>query len=167
MSSISSIGPATGNSIISTQEAEFGENPFLNLLITQLRNQTPLEPVDNESFMNQMATFSSMEEQKELNDNMLKLLNFQGVLARLQSLSEGSTMLGKQVSYNLEGDQTGEGTVDSIFVNEQGEVRLRVGDDEIGMNQITGITQPDDGSDPKDPNDPKDPKDPKDPTKKD
>ncbi len=163
MSSISSIGAPTGNSIISTKEAEFGDNPFLSLLITQLRNQTPLEPVDNESFMNQMATFSSMEEQKELNDNMLKLLNFQGVLARLQSLSEGSTMLGKNVTYTLGDDKTGEGLVESIFVDDKGEVRLRVGEDEIGMNQIIGIAQPDDD----DPKNPKDPKDPKDPTKKD
>ncbi|MCA8955314.1 MAG: hypothetical protein KDC87_04530, partial [Planctomycetes bacterium] len=108
----------------------------------QLRNQTPLEPVDNDSFMQQMATYSSMEEQKQLNSNMLQLLNFQGVLARLQSLSEGSTMLGKEVTYALDGGGEGKGIVDSIFVNEQGEVRLRIGESEIGMNQITGISTP-------------------------
>jgi flagellar basal-body rod modification protein FlgD len=141
MTSINSIGTTQGNSVISGKEASFGENPFLSLLITQLRNQTPLEPVDNQSFMQQMATYSSMEEQKELNSNMLELLNFQGVLARLQSLSEGSTMLGKEVTFALPGDKTGEGVVNSIFVDDKGEVRLRVGEQEIGMNQITGISE--------------------------
>ncbi len=167
MTSISSIGGGTG--VLSTQESTFGDNPFLSLLITQLRNQTPLEPVDNDSFMQQMATYNSMEEQKQLNNNMLKLLDFQGVLARLQSLSEGSTMLGKQVTYALKGGAEGKGIVDSIFVNEVGEVRLRVGETEIGMNQITGIEnvkgdgktdpKPDPQADPKlDPNAKADPK---------
>lgn len=140
MDAISAIGSSPGGNVLSTGEAAFGDNPFLSLLITQLRNQTPLEPVDNQSFMQQMATFSSMEEQKELNENMLRLLDFQGVLARLQSLSEGSTLLGKNVSYAAEGASEQSGVVNSIFVNEQGEVRLRIAGQEIGMNQITGIS---------------------------
>ena len=69
--------------IFSTRRGDFGGNPFLQLLIAQMRSQTPLEPVDNASFMTQMSQFSSMEQQKELNDNLLNLLQFQGALARL------------------------------------------------------------------------------------
>jgi len=142
MSGINPIGfTPSGTNVLSTGESKFGDNPFLSLLITQLRNQTPLEPVDNASFMQQMATFSSMQEQKELNSNMLKLLDFQGVLARLQSLSEGSTMLGKKVTF-LDGGTKSDGIVNSIFVDDHGEVRLRVGDKEIAMRQITGISNP-------------------------
>jgi flagellar basal-body rod modification protein FlgD len=141
MESISSIGASSGTNVLSTGEAAFGDNPFLSLLITQLRNQTPLEPVDNQSFMQQMATYSSMEEQKELNDNMLKLLDYQGVLARLQSLSEGSALLGKEVAFGREGGSAGSGKVDSIFVDARGEVRLRIAGEEIGMNQVVGISE--------------------------
>lgn len=145
MSAIGGLGLDAGTSILSAQGGSFGNNPFLQLLITQMRNQTPLEPVDNASFMQQIASFSSMEEQKELNDNMLKLLDFQGVLARLQGLSEGSSLLGKVVTYQS-GDKTMKGTVDSVFVNQQGEVRLRVGDTEIGMREVSGIEQPKESS---------------------
>lgn len=141
MSSIDALGFGGGTSVLSAQGGSFGNNPFLQLLITQMRNQTPLEPVDNTSFMQQIASFSSMEEQKELNANMLKLLDFQGVLARLQGLSEGSALLGKIVTYQS-GDQTLKGTVSSVFVNANGEVRLRLGDKEIGMREISGIEQP-------------------------
>ena len=146
MDGIQGIGHNTGNNVLATGESAFGDNPFLSLLITQLRNQTPLEPVDNASFMNQMATFNSMEEQKQLNDNMLKLLDFQGVLARLQGLSEGSTLLGKEVSFAKDDGGEGKGLVDSVFVNDRGEVRLRIGDEEIGMNQIIGVSMPSDNS---------------------
>ena len=141
MSSISSLGGSNGSAVLSTNSSSFGDNAFLQLLIAQLRNQTPLEPVDNGSFMQQVATFSSMEEQRQLNDNMLKLLDYQGVLARLQGLSEGTALLGKQVSY-LSGGKEHEGIVDAVFVTAEGDVRLKIGDQEIGMRQVTGIAQP-------------------------
>ncbi len=128
-------------SVVSSTGGSFESNPFLTLLIAQLRNQTPLEPVDNASFMEQVATFSSMEEQKELNDNMLKLLDFQGLLARLQGLSEGSSLLGKEVTYTFDGDVTNKGEVTSVYINEAGEVRMKVGDDDISMRQVIGIGQ--------------------------
>ena len=141
VNNISGLGPSNGTSVLSAQGGSFGDNPFLALLIAELRNQTPLEPVDNASFMQQISAFSSMQEQKELNSNMLQLLDFQGVLARLQGLSEGSNLLGKVVTYEMDGKAV-KGPVTSVFVNENGEVRVRVGDDEIGMRQIIGIEQP-------------------------
>ncbi len=131
-----------GTSVLSTQQASYGDNPFLRLLTEQLRNQTPLEPVDNDSFMNQMASYSSMEEQKQLNDNMLKLLDYQGVLARVQGLGEGSALLGKDVTYMQGGLETS-GRVESLYVGETGDIRLKLGDgNEIDMREVIGIAQP-------------------------
>ena len=136
------VGTGTGNGVLSTQSTRFGDNPFLSLLLAQLNTQTPLEPVDNNSFMQQMSAYSSMTEQKELNDNMLKLLDYQGVLARLQGLSEGSALLGKEVTWMADGkEQSGE--VESVYIDDKGDVRVRLGADrEISMRQITGIRQP-------------------------
>ena len=138
MEAISSIGT---NNVLSSTGGSFEGNPFLTLLIAQLRNQTPLEPVDNASFMQQVATFSSMEEQKELNANMLKLLDFQGLLARLQGLSEASALLGKEVTYTIDGDVTSKGEVESVYINEEGEVRMNIGDDDISVRQVIAIGQ--------------------------
>lgn len=130
-----------GTGVLSTSRANFDDNPFLQLLTEQLRNQTPLEPVDNASFMNQMAQYSSMTEQKQLNNNLLKLLDYQGVLARLQGLSEGSALLGKQVTYDTDTQQGLTGNVRSVYINDQGEVRLRLeSGEEIAMQQVTGIS---------------------------
>jgi flagellar basal-body rod modification protein FlgD len=119
-----------------------GDNPFLTLLTTQLRNQTPLEPVDNESFMNQMASFTTMQEQRDLNGNLLKLLDFQGVLARVQGLSQGSALLGKEVSYAGDGGVEASGRVESVFVAETGEVRLKLdGDRTIDLRAVLAIRQ--------------------------
>jgi flagellar hook assembly protein FlgD len=38
------------------------KDQFLKLLVTQLQNQDPFEPMKNESFLAQLATFSSLEQ---------------------------------------------------------------------------------------------------------
>ena len=156
MNELAQIALNSGSSVLSTKQAAFGDNPFLSLLVTQMRSQTPLDPVDNNSFMQQVATFSSMEEQKELNDNMLRLLDFQGVLARLQGLSEGSSLLGKSVTWKDGQGHDHTGVVDSVFVNENGEVLLKVGDQTVGMHVVTGIAEPTEQTESKDKQESKD-----------
>jgi flagellar basal-body rod modification protein FlgD len=131
----------TGTPVLSTKPAT-GDNTFLQLLTAQLQNQTPLEPVDNASFMQQMASYSSMEEQRNLNGNMLKLLDYQGLLARIQSLSEGSALLGKDVTFTDENGAQATAKVESVFVAETGDVRLKLaGGQEIDMRSVTGIAE--------------------------
>jgi hypothetical protein len=81
-----------------------------------------------------------MQEQRDLNGNLLKLLDFQGVLARVQGLSQGSALLGKEVSYAGEGGVEANGRVESVFVAETGEVRLKLdGDRTIDLRAVLAI----------------------------
>ena len=52
-------------------------NRFLNLLITQLKNQDPLDPLDANEFTSQLVQFASVEQQIYQNANLEKLLNLQ------------------------------------------------------------------------------------------
>lgn len=144
MTTIPSVGSSTSvSSVLSNNGGNFGDNPFLKLLTEQLRNQTPLDPVDNESFMNQMASYSSMQQQQDLNSNMLALLDYQGLLARMQGLSQGSALLGKEVSFTDANGSEQQDTVSSIYVAEDGEVRLRLDNGEdVSLRQVTSIGMP-------------------------
>lgn len=137
-------GTVSQNTVLSNRGGSFGDNPFLLLLTEQLKNQTPLEPVDNESFMNQMASYSSMQQQQDLNKNMLALLDYQGLLARMQGLSQGSALLGKEVSYtDAQGSDT-KGVVESVYVAEDGEVKLKLEDGaEVSLRDIHSIATAD------------------------
>ena len=141
-SAIGNVGANNGTSVLSSKNASYGDNPFLRLLTEQLRNQTPLEPVDNESFMNQMASYSSMQQQQDLNKNMLALLDYQGLLARMQGLSQGSALLGRDVTYTDENGAEVTDTVRSVYVAEDGEVRLelRQGGD-ISLREVSAIAE--------------------------
>lgn len=54
---------ATGNQSL-------GKDAFLQLLVTQLKNQNPLSPQDNGEFVAQLAQFSSLEGINTLNDSV-------------------------------------------------------------------------------------------------
>ena len=52
-------------------------NQFLNLLVAQLQNQDPLDPLDANEFTSQLVQFASVEQQIFQNSNLEKLLNLQ------------------------------------------------------------------------------------------
>ena len=64
----------SGGSQVKLQE---NLNRFLNLLITQLKNQDPLDPLDANEFTSQLVQFASVEQQIYQNANLEKLLNLQ------------------------------------------------------------------------------------------
>ena len=57
------------------------QDDFLKLLITQLQNQDPLEPMDNQEFATQLATFNSLGQLIEINDKLGAMTNGQGSMA--------------------------------------------------------------------------------------
>lgn len=48
--------------------SELGRDEFLRILITQLKNQDPLTPVEDKDFIAQMAQFSSLEQLQSMNN---------------------------------------------------------------------------------------------------
>jgi len=52
-------------------------NKFLTLLVTQLQNQDPLDPMDATEFTSQLVQFASVEQQIYQNTNLEKMLNLQ------------------------------------------------------------------------------------------
>jgi flagellar basal-body rod modification protein FlgD len=52
---------------------EIGKDEFLKLLVAQLKNQDPMNPVSNDQFITQLATFSSLEQLVSINQAVSKL----------------------------------------------------------------------------------------------
>ncbi len=64
---------ATGAAIIRSLPnagAELGRDEFLRILVTQLRHQDPLSPLDGSQFASELAQFSSLEQLINLNDGL-------------------------------------------------------------------------------------------------
>ncbi|MBF0246977.1 MAG: flagellar hook assembly protein FlgD [Alphaproteobacteria bacterium] len=61
----------------SQQKLQDDLNQFLNLLVAQLQNQDPLEPLDANEFTSQLVQFASVEQQIQQNAHLEKMLNLQ------------------------------------------------------------------------------------------
>ncbi len=58
-----------------TESSSLGQADFLQLLITQLKNQDPLSPMDNTAFVAQLAQFSTVQGVEDLNKNFVSMNN--------------------------------------------------------------------------------------------
>jgi flagellar basal-body rod modification protein FlgD len=72
---------------------ELGQDDFLKLMTTQLKNQDPLKPMDNGDFLGQMAQFSTVSGIDKVNT---ELQNLAGSLVSNQTL-QAASMLGHEV----------------------------------------------------------------------
>jgi flagellar basal-body rod modification protein FlgD len=67
---------------------------FLNLLMTQLKNQDPSSPMDANSFTTELVQFSSVEQQINTNTSLTQLIQ----LTQAADVTQSSALLGKQVT---------------------------------------------------------------------
>ncbi len=81
------------SALSSAQTGNMGKDEFLKLLVTQLRHQDPLSPMDNTAFVAQLAEFSSLEQMTLVNEN----LDAQQALIQGNTNSLTTTFLGKEV----------------------------------------------------------------------
>ncbi|WP_166218955.1 flagellar hook assembly protein FlgD [Pseudomonas atagonensis] len=76
-----------------TGKQALGKDAFLQLLVTQLKNQNPLDPQDNSEFVAQLAQFSSLEGITTLNDTVSGIAGNYNSSQALQA----SSLVGRSV----------------------------------------------------------------------
>jgi len=109
---------------------------YMKLLIAQLQNQNPLEPLDNNEMASQLAQFSQLQQLESMNKSFAKVL-------ATTELAYANSLIGKEVSFILE-TETGEtdttsGIVEQIYNNVDGEIFLRAGDYIFGLENIISV----------------------------
>lgn len=71
--SVDSVAASLGSDLIASSSTGLGESDFLMLLVTELMNQDPLEPMDDREFIAQMAQIQTMNETADFNENIATL----------------------------------------------------------------------------------------------
>ncbi|TQR46083.1 flagellar hook capping protein [Paenibacillus popilliae] len=128
------------------EEKKLGKDEFLKILITQLQNQDPMQPMQDRDFIAQMAQFSSVEQLMNISTQMNTMQ---------QTLGMSSNMIGKEITWIAQKDaastdgkesttQIKTGIVDSILVRDN-QMYAKVGKDEVEMKYISEIRMPSSG----------------------
>lgn len=92
--------PAGANQSSSAQsKAMVDYNSFLKLLIAQMKNQDPTQPMDSTQYVAQLATFSQVEQSMQANTKLDQIL-------QASSLSQATSLIGHSIS-SLDGEVSG------------------------------------------------------------
>lgn len=109
---------------------------YMKLLVTELQNQNPLEPLDNKEMAAQLAQFSQLQQLETMNSSFAKVLT-------TVERNYASSLIGKSVSFVAE---TAEGTnaiesgvVEQVYNNVDGDIFLVVGDYTIGLHNVISV----------------------------
>jgi flagellar basal-body rod modification protein FlgD len=87
---------STSTAAAALQQSILGKDDFLKLLIAQMKNQDPLDPMKGTDFAAQLAQFSSVEQLANINDNLSQSLNANQLLTQAISNALAATLIGKQ-----------------------------------------------------------------------
>ncbi|MGM0499768.1 MAG: flagellar hook capping FlgD N-terminal domain-containing protein [Bacillota bacterium] len=108
-----------------------GQDAFFELLITQLQNQDPLNPMEDRDFIAQMAEFSSLEKTEKLYTLLEDKLSSNQVI-------QNSNLIGKEITANVEGVQL-KGVVDAVKSSDDKVLAVLDSGSEIDISNITQV----------------------------
>lgn len=135
--------------------AQQSQDQFLQLLVTQMQNQDPLNPMDNSEFTNQLTQFSQLEQMQNMNSQMQESMIYTQSLNNTMMLGlvgknatvEGSSVAvdGENISSNQVNVTTG-GIITVEVKDDAGNVvRTYETTSEAGWNDISWDGQDNNG----------------------
>ncbi len=115
-----------------TPTSNLGKDDFLQLLTTQLKNQDPMNPMEDMDFIGQMAEFSSLEQMLNLNTSVEKIHTAINNNATTQAMM----FLGTNVTAEVDdSDEPITGTVSTIGFKDN-QPYLKVGEYAVALDQV-------------------------------
>ncbi|MBL8581133.1 MAG: flagellar hook assembly protein FlgD [Rhizobiaceae bacterium] len=101
---------------------------FLRLLVAQMKNQDPTNPMDSTQYVAQLASFSQVEQSVQINGKLDQLL-------QSSALSQADDLIGNQIT-SADGKTTG--IVSEVRLTATGLVAVLQGGGEVTVT--TGVT---------------------------
>ncbi len=108
-----------------------GQNEFLQLLVTQMRNQDPLSPMQDTEFIAQMAQFTSLEQSRQMRDDMKELKDREG-------FQQAVGLMGQSVTVKVNEEETLTGVVSEVRVK-GGEATLLINDKSYSLQNVIEV----------------------------
>jgi len=125
---------ATTQDVASSLDAD----TFLELLITEIQNQDPLEPMSNSEICQQLSQIWELQANMGLSDTLESLSTNLGSVVLAQNLASANSMIGRVAV--AETDEGGEiaGWVNGVSI-EDGQIKVYVGEHTCDLEDISEV----------------------------
>ena len=122
--------------VVATSSASDIQMDYMTLLVTQLQNQNPLEPLDNNEMASQLAQFSQLQQLESMNTS------FSEVLTDIQR-AYAASLIGKEISFLADNGsgiaEAATGIVQEVYNNVDGETVVVTDGYIVGLNDIVSV----------------------------
>ncbi len=112
--------------------ASVSREQFLKILVTELTNQNPMDPLDNSQFMDQLVSLQSLEQTAAMTDSFR-------TFERFMQMSSASSLIGKKIKGIDDKGATVQGVVAKVVLDKDS-VQLVVGNKKVPVNSVQEIT---------------------------
>ncbi|MEQ8791426.1 MAG: flagellar hook capping FlgD N-terminal domain-containing protein [Pirellulaceae bacterium] len=113
-------------------------NSFIDLMIAELQNQDPLNPIDNSQMLQQITQIREIGSSDKLSQTLDSVLLG-------QNLTTASSLIGKQVSALSDTNGDVEGIVDKVSVDvdddDNRSIKIHIGGDAIKLKNIRSVVE--------------------------
>jgi flagellar basal-body rod modification protein FlgD len=120
------------SSVGSTSNSGDIRSDYMNLLLAQLQNQNPLEPMDNSEMSAQLTMLSQLEQLENMQ------ITFADVLESQQT-SQASDLIGKEISFYAQDSQEVMSAIVERVINVDGEPHVVAGGYELALDGVLSI----------------------------
>jgi flagellar basal-body rod modification protein FlgD len=128
----SNSGASSGGNKIQSSKFDLKAEDFINMMITQLQNQDPMEPAKNEQLLAQMSQIGQLQSATQLQQSL------SGMVLQNQIGSAGN-LIGKTIQGLDDGNEQVQGVVNSVRV-EKDKVFLELDNGKrLAMDRVTTI----------------------------
>lgn len=133
--SVGMVSDSTASAGTSTEKAAensiLGKDSFLKILVAQMSNQDPLEPLDSAEFIAQMAQFAEVEQTTNLNDKLENL----GEYLRFSAAS----LVGSNVTFTDSDGEEKDDTVQSVIFEDESIMIQVTSGEEVSIDRISHV----------------------------
>ncbi len=112
VSAVSAVGASQASTPANRASVDY--DAFLRLLVAQLENQDPTEPMSDTEYVAQLASFSNVEQNTQVNEKLDYLIS-------MMSIQQAGTMIGRTVT-SFDGSISG--TVSEVKIFDDGVIAV-------------------------------------------
>ena len=115
------------------------KDQFLQLFVTQVRNQNPVEPMNNTEFMEQVSMFTMVEQTTNMAQNFEAMLDNSTRSLAMAKFNQATALIGRSVTFtDAATGSSAQGVVDGV-TQRDGEVYLEIGDQLVLPSAVTAV----------------------------